>query len=59
MQVEHRSTLGRFPTIFVFQDGSNKQELMLVLNIWQYVISSIYCHDLPVCFCIGANVSVN
>jgi len=35
MQVEHRSTLGSFPSIFVLQDGSNKQEVMLVLNIWQ------------------------
>jgi len=35
MQDEHRSTLRSFPTIFVMQDGSNKQEVMLVLNMWQ------------------------
>lgn len=38
MQDEHRSTLGSFRTIFVMQDGSNKQEVMLVLNMYSYVI---------------------
>jgi hypothetical protein len=35
MQDVRRSTLGSFPTIFVFTDGSNKQEVILVLNMWQ------------------------